>query len=424
MLDSYEYYISCIEEVLRSNPEGLTVSELALILSMSRNTIGKYLELMSMSGVVDVRSIGKAKIYFLSPRIPYTHILHYLPDPVIQTDDLYQIVNVNLNGLDMWDTEEEDLIGRNLLDLMLFHGLSAEIREKIINPDRKAAFTGEIVLTQKDTASHHLMTVADMVLFDGDRGHLFIFENITELKEAEAARRRYEFLFTALSDEGYEQVCIFSPDYTLTYANGRYISTHGQETFMLKGSSLLDPFDKEARLAIRDATQAVIENDMPCRIVFQVSSVTSSQWYDMRFFPMPHDTRSVRHIMAIFRDITGFQEGGSASALLSTLLETMTEGVLTVTPAGTIISWNQGAAKITGYPAEELLGGTAQMIVAPELNGGQDVIIDAVRGSYVRDLRMTIRAKGGRKKKVLLSSSVVQDHTGEISLVMLVWREP
>ena len=424
MIDSYEYYVSCIDEVLRANTEGLTVSEIAQLLSMSRNTIGKYLELMLLSGVVDVRTFGKAKIYFLSPRIPITHLFNYLSEPVFQTDDRYLIVHANIRGLDLFDSSEDDLTGRNLLDLMSIHGLTAEAREKITTPDRRSSFSSEITFNQEEGVRNLLMTVADMVMYDGERGHIFIFENITEWKTAEESRRFHEYLFTTLANESYEQVCIFSPDFILSYVNEGYATAHGQESFRPARASLLDSFDKEARLVIRDATLAVLENQIPHRFVFQVPSPGSSQWFDMRLFPVPGETGSGRRILGIMREITGFQEGGCASALLSALLATMDEGVLTVTAGGTILSWNTGAEKITGYPAEELLGGTAQVIIPPELNGGQDVIIDAVRGSTVRDLRMTIRAKGGRKKKVLLSSSVVRDHTGEVSQVMLIWREP
>lgn len=423
-MDNYDYYVSCIEEVLRSNPEGLTISDISQILSMSRNTIGKYLELMSLSGVVDIRMSGKAKIFYLAPRVPFANIFHYLPDPIFQTNDLWIVIDVNLNGLGLLNIDEEDLIGRNLLDILSIHGLTSEIREKIIKSDRVPIFTSEISLIHKGTSVNHFMTVADLSMHDGEMGHLFIFENISELKAAEEGKQHFHFLFSTLAEESYEQVCIFSPEYMLTYANGRYITAHGQETFRLKGSIFLDSFEKESRLLIRDACQAVMKNDSPHRIIFQVNSLSSPQWYDLRLFPIPHLTESADRILAIIREITGFQEGGSSTSILSTLLRTITEGVLTTSPGGTILSWNPGAEKITGYPAEELLGGTAQMIIPPELNGGQDVIIDAIKGIIVTDIKMTIRAKGGRKKKVLLSSAVIQDHTGEISQVMLVWHEP
>jgi len=423
-MDNYEYYIASIEEILKENQKGMTVSELALDLHMSRNTVGKYLELMYLSGVVDVRSVGKAKLYFLAPRVPVTRVLSYLSDAVIQTDDRYRIVNINLSALDLFCSHEEDLIGRNLLDLLGIQGLTSEMRARIISPDRDVAFTDEIRVNT-DTKSRHLwMTVADMVMYDGVLGHTFILEDITDWKEAEKKRRVSDFLFSTLAEQTWEQVCIFSPDFKIQYANHQYAIADGR-TEDLIGSDLLTPFDKQAAQIIQDTVETVTETLAPHRQVFPVMvDQQLPRWLDQRLYPVPDNSGKAEESLSITRDITGLQEGGSASALLSVLLTSMAEGVLTVTLQGTILSWNQGAEVITGYPAEELLGGSAHTIIPSELNSDQDVITDAVRGKTVRDIRYTIRAKGGRKKKVILSSAVVADHTGEISMVVLIWREP
>jgi len=423
-MDNYEYYIASIEEILKENQKGMTVSELALDLHMSRNTVGKYLELMYLSGVVDVRSVGKAKLYYLAPRVPVTRVLSYLSDAVIQTDDRYRIVNINLSALDLLGADEEDLIGRNLLDLLGIQGLNSEMRARITNPDRDVAFTDEIHF-HSDTKPRNLwMTVADMVMYDGVLGHTFILEDITDWKEAEQKRRVSDFLFSTLAEETWEQVFIFSPDFAIQYANPRYTASDGRGDD-LAGLNLLEPYDKQASQIIRDSVEIVTETSAPHRQVFPVMvDQQIPRWLDQRLYPIPDQSGKVEQILGITRDITGLQEGGSASALLSVLLTSMAEGVLTVTLQGTILSWNQGAETITGYPAEELLGGNAHTIIPPELNGELNVIADAVRGRTVRDIRYTIRAKGGRKKKVILSSATVQDHTGEISMIVLIWREP
>lgn len=62
-MDNTHYYISRIADFLRENRDGMTISEISTGLSMSRNTIGKYIEMMFLSGMVDVRTVGKAKIF-------------------------------------------------------------------------------------------------------------------------------------------------------------------------------------------------------------------------------------------------------------------------------------------------------------------------------------------------------------------------
>lgn len=402
----------------------MTVSEISLVLNMSRNTIGKYLELMFLSGMVDVRTVGKAKLYYLAPRVPVTRVLSYLSDAVIQTDDRYRIVNINLSAQDLLGSNEDDLCGRNLLDVLGIQGLSGEMRATIINPDREAAFASDIVIQHDGKKRNFWLTVADMVMYDGVHGHMFILEDITDWKDAEQGKQIRGFLFSTIARESWEQICIFSPDYKILYTNPQYNLQDGRGAD-LTGKNLLEPYDKHASRMIRDSVEQVVNSLAPRRHVFPVMDLHNQpRWLDQRLYPVLGTNGELQYILAINREVTGLQEGGSASSLLNVLLTTMEEGVLTVTVGGTILSWNKGAEMITGYPAEELLGGIAQTIIPPELNGGQDVIVDAVRGTQVRDLKYTIRAKGGRKKKVLLSTAIVPDHEGQISMIALIWREP
>ncbi|HWQ67746.1 MAG TPA: PAS domain S-box protein [Methanospirillum sp.] len=422
-MDNYGYYISSIEEVLRGNKRGMTVSELALRLSMSRNTIGKYLELMFISGVVDVRSLGKAKLYYLSPRVPVTRVLSYLSDTVIQTDDRYRIISVNLPALDLLSADEEDLTGRNLLDILTTLGLKPDMRARITDPSRDAAFTAETELRKIEKPLQMLITVADMVMYDGVHGHTFLFEDVTEWKEAAEGRRLHEFLFSTLAGEASERVCVFGPDLLISYANGRYAEAAGKPADEIPGESRIALGDAQSSRVIRNAVESVITEVSPKRIVFPATEHGESCWVDERLYPVTDKDGATQSILSISREITGFQEGGSASSLLPVLLMNMAEGVITVTPSGTILTWNRGAEMITGYPAEELITGNAQIIIPPDLNG-RDIVADAAKGDTIRDLRMTIRAKGGRKKKVLMTTAQVPDAGGNTCMLVLIWREP
>mgnify|MGYP001359283700 CR=1 FL=1 len=151
-MDNTHYYISRITEHLRENRGGLTISEISAGLSMSRNTISKYIEMMFLSGIVDVRSVGKAKIFSLSKRIPITTLLNYISSAVIQTDDSYVIRNANLSAADFLEMELNQLAGRNVLDLLTIQGLKQDIRTWIISSDRPMVFASDVELIRSDMA--------------------------------------------------------------------------------------------------------------------------------------------------------------------------------------------------------------------------------------------------------------------------------
>lgn len=423
-MDNFEYYITSIEEFLSRHPEGMTVSEIAQGLKVSRNTVGKYLEIMCLSGAADVRSAGKAKVYFLAPRIPVTRILNYLQDAVIQTDHRYRIVHANLAAVELLCSDENEVSGRNVLDLLSLQGMPADIRGRITDADRDSAITMMVTLDCVGKQRLYWMTIVELMMYNGIPGQIFLFTDISDWNEAEMRRREYESLFSVLCEETYELVFLCSSGCEIRYANGPCLALLREHGDSGPGSSLLASFDKKTALVIRDAFDSVLDQHEPKRFVFPLTEPGITRWLDTRLFPVPSPSGGQDDILGIIRDISGFHEGGGASALLASLLGTMAEGVLTVTAGGTILTWNRGAEVITGYPAEELLGGMGQIIIPPELNAGQDVITLTVQGKPVRDLKMIIRAKGGRKKKVIMSTSTVRDHAGEISQVVLVWREP
>ena len=70
-----EETISKIKKLLKHHPKGLTISETSSRLKMNRNSAAKYLEVLLISGQVESRSFGTAKVFFLSHRIPISAML-------------------------------------------------------------------------------------------------------------------------------------------------------------------------------------------------------------------------------------------------------------------------------------------------------------------------------------------------------------
>jgi len=59
-----------IREVLREQPLGMNIKEIAGAVGLSRNSAAKYLDVLAATGHLEVRQIGNAKLYYLSRRVP------------------------------------------------------------------------------------------------------------------------------------------------------------------------------------------------------------------------------------------------------------------------------------------------------------------------------------------------------------------
>ena len=74
-----------IKEVLRKNPQGLSITEIVREVHINRNTPGRHLEKMLISGQVEMRHFGMAKIYALANRVPVSAVLSISSELILQT---------------------------------------------------------------------------------------------------------------------------------------------------------------------------------------------------------------------------------------------------------------------------------------------------------------------------------------------------
>ena len=77
-----------IKDLLQKNPQGLKIADIVKEIRINRNTAGRYLENLLVSGQVDMRHLGMAKIYKISQRVPLSAVLSISSELVVQLDRL------------------------------------------------------------------------------------------------------------------------------------------------------------------------------------------------------------------------------------------------------------------------------------------------------------------------------------------------
>jgi len=65
-----------IIEALQQNPYGLTISELSRITKINRVTLSKHLEILKERGYLGYRTVGKAKVWYLSEDINLLEVIY------------------------------------------------------------------------------------------------------------------------------------------------------------------------------------------------------------------------------------------------------------------------------------------------------------------------------------------------------------
>ena len=142
-----------IKDILKKNPQGMTVTQIAGKTGINRNTVGRYLENLLVSGQVEMRRFGMKKIYALSQRVALSSILSISSELVVQLDSSLRIIYANEPFLKLVETDNTDILGKNIeytpVSIVfdeLFTGFIENIKEGVIGKE----WSGEFVLSTKD----------------------------------------------------------------------------------------------------------------------------------------------------------------------------------------------------------------------------------------------------------------------------------
>src|SRR5689334_22153270 len=101
--------------------------------------------------------------------------------------------------------------------------------------------------------------------------------------------------------------------------------------------------------------------------------------------------------------------------ILAAIVESSDDAMIAKDLDGTILSWNQGAERMYGYPAEEAIGRHISLIVPPEAAAElTDILGRLAAGERVRHCETLRLTKDGRLLDVSLSVSPIRDERGQI----------
>ncbi len=102
---------------------------------------------------------------------------------------------------------------------------------------------------------------------------------------------------------------------------------------------------------------------------------------------------------------------------LATILDTMPDGLFTVDRDGRIELWNKEMTRLTGYTAEEVVGGSCHILGCVCCQGGgksKGSFCDLLQGDEVERQECPLRHRDGTMIPVMKNARVIRNDSGEI----------
>ncbi|RPJ54130.1 MAG: PAS domain S-box protein [Methanobacteriota archaeon] len=171
-----------ILKMLKYNPRGLTVSDIAKKVGINRNSTARHLEVLAAEGKVEVRNYGTAKVYSLAQRIPLSAFLCFTKNMILILDEDMNVVQANDQYLKLAGCTKQGLIGKNILAARL-PIVSAPEALAVIQATEKEQVISDIRYQSGQSDLFYQMEVIPTTFEGGETGLTIVLEDITERKK-------------------------------------------------------------------------------------------------------------------------------------------------------------------------------------------------------------------------------------------------
>jgi PAS domain S-box-containing protein len=123
----------------------------------------------------------------------------------------------------------------------------------------------------------------------------------------------------------------------------------------------------------------------------------------------------LRGAFNVFQDVTELKIADRARRHLAAIVESSDDAIVSKDLNGIITSWNQGAERLFGYAAEEMIGKPINLLIPAERSDEEPAILGQIRRGERIDHYETIRRrKDGGLIEISLTVSPIRDPEGRI----------
>lgn len=288
-----------ITQVLRDNSRGMTVTDISKEINLNRNSVAKYLEVLLISGHVEMKTYGPAKVFFLSQRVPLSAMIDFSSDYIIILDRDLKAINVNDNFLRLTNLERDDIVGQKLEDVELPAFSTPEMKSSL-----KAALNGKRIKKEMECSIGGAQYYCNIKIIpttfeDGLPGVTLILEDITERKRMEEELRKREQRYRLLLESISDGVYVVDRELRFVLVNAAGLKTMQMSEEQLLGKKITDLLPGVKETPFFKTFERVIATGKPETIISEyVYEDGRKGRYEVRIYPVPEG------ILGIVSDIT------------------------------------------------------------------------------------------------------------------------
>lgn len=247
--------------LLKEHPKGLCIKKISSTLGLNRNSAAKFLDILHHRGQVDITYFGKAKVFTVSNRVPFSASLAHHWDYLTAVSRDGKVLYASDSFAKLLDCPCTCLKDRNLQALVFPPFRQPAVEAAIRDALRGEESTNETGFRYRNREFFVSITCIPTVFDDGKTGVSIGITDNTKVRDLEKTVDTWESQYRSEGEYQSELVIRFGRDRVISFVNSALCRAHrvGRQDLVGRHYTCLVPPD--TRSAIEEKISAItLEN--------------------------------------------------------------------------------------------------------------------------------------------------------------------
>ncbi|HLO37453.1 MAG TPA: PAS domain S-box protein [Lacibacter sp.] len=373
-----------------------------------------------------ITSNNKQEVFTLqSGDFAYRILVENINEGALNLSEDGLIVYTNKRFYNLLQLPYEKVIGKNIKNFI--HPRSLQLFEQLFSRSLNGECTAEIELLDGNNAIPVYISLTSL------RPNLdtvgMIVTDLTEKKQAEKEIELKETLQDLFRQSPAAIAIMEGPEFIFASANNYYCALVGRNEEELIGKTLAEAFPETIaqgiielynKVYLSGETMEQVEREVV--LMKGEKRELTTNFFNSVMQPIKNSKGEVVSIMTHVVDVTEhvtarkkLEENAHANAMLAAIIQSSDDAIISKTLSGIITTWNEGAEKLFGYTAKEIIGQHVfKLIPADRQEEEPEIIEQLTQGKTLQHFETKRVSKDGRLVDISLTISPIKDAYGKI----------
>jgi PAS domain S-box-containing protein len=321
-------------------------------------------------------------------------------------------------------SSDEELLGRSALELF-DHASRSLVRARMLAGSETVPSI-DVRIVRLDGTLVDADAAASPYLDQGVEAIQVVLRDITERKRAVQKLADSEARYRLLAETSALGILVCrneGNDNTVLVVNPACVRIFGASSREdLIGKPLLELFQPESQNVVRELLRAT-SGDASLFVEAQVIRADHTMG-DVTIAASPMLQEGLAAFNIVLRDLSETRRLLEARAHLAAIIDSSPDAIITGNVDDTVTSWNAAAEALYGYTAEEMIGGSIDVLAPPGREGEpRELTGRIIAGDTIAQYETQRARKNGSLVDVALTLFPIRDERGDVSGISVVAQD-